>query len=63
MIHEFEKYPELAEQMQEYASFGKFRDWQKFTDVLNETLRSLAEPSLYNSENVKQKTKLIRGKR
>ncbi|MGB4267718.1 MAG: hypothetical protein WBK20_00910 [Spirochaetota bacterium] len=37
-MNEFEKYPELAEQMQEYASFGRFGNWQKFTDVLNETL-------------------------
>ena len=42
-VHEFEKYPELAEQMQEYASFGRFADWQKFTDVLNETLRKASK--------------------
>lgn len=42
-MHEFEKYPELAEQMQEYASFGRFGDWQKFTDVLNEALRQASK--------------------
>ena len=41
MMNEFEKYPELAEQMQEYAAFGKFGNWQKFTDVLNETLKQV----------------------
>ncbi|MBK9223415.1 MAG: hypothetical protein IPO16_15030 [Saprospiraceae bacterium] len=40
-MNEFEKYPELAEQMQEYASFGRFGNWQKFTDVLNETLKQV----------------------
>lgn len=40
-MNEFEKYPELAEQMQEYAAFGKFGNWQKFTDVLNETLKQV----------------------
>jgi hypothetical protein len=38
MIHKFEEYPELSEMMQEYASYGRFKDWQKFTDVLNESL-------------------------
>jgi hypothetical protein len=36
--HKFEEYTELSNMMQEYASFGKFRDWQKFTDILNNTL-------------------------
>lgn len=40
-MNEFEKYPELAEQMQEYAAFGKFGNWQKFTDILNETLKQV----------------------
>ena len=38
MTHKFEEYPQLSEMMQEYASFGKFSDWQKFTDVLNKAL-------------------------
>jgi hypothetical protein len=36
--HKFEEYPELAEMMQEYAAWGKFADWQKFTDALNNAL-------------------------
>jgi hypothetical protein len=53
-MNEFEKYPELAEQMQEYAALGRFGNWQKFTDVLNETLRqtskNLAQPDVGRSE-------------
>ena len=40
-MQEFEKYPELAEQLQEYAAHGRFVDWQKFTDVLNKTLKQV----------------------
>lgn len=36
---EFERYPKLAELMQEYASFGHFNDWQQFTNELNKTLQ------------------------
>lgn len=43
MKNEFEKYPELAELMQEYASFGRFNHWQKFTDALNAILRKSNE--------------------
>ena len=38
MTHKFEEYPKLSEMMQEYAAFGRFQDWQKFTDALNEAL-------------------------
>jgi hypothetical protein len=38
MIHKFEEYPELADLMQEYACNGRFGDWQKFTDALNNAL-------------------------
>lgn len=38
MIHKFEEYPELAVLMQEYACNGRFGDWQKFTDALNNAL-------------------------
>jgi hypothetical protein len=38
MTHKFEEYPELSEMMQEYATFGRFGDWQKFTDALNNAL-------------------------
>jgi len=38
MEHEFEKYPELSEMMQEYAVHGRFSDWQKFTDALDKAL-------------------------
>lgn len=37
--NEFERYPKLAELMQEYASFGSFQDWQQFTNELNSVLR------------------------
>jgi hypothetical protein len=38
MTHKFEEYPDLSEMMQEYACFGSFSDWQKFTDALNNAL-------------------------
>jgi hypothetical protein len=38
MTHKFEEYPELSEMMQEYAAHGRFGDWQKFTDALNNAL-------------------------
>ena len=38
MTHKFEEYSELSEMMQEYACFGSFSNWQKFTDALNNAL-------------------------
>jgi hypothetical protein len=40
--------------MQEYASFGRFGDWQKFTDILNEALRQaskLHQPTVISSSD------------
>jgi flagellar biosynthesis chaperone FliJ len=59
-MHEFEKYPELAEQMQEYASFGRFGDWQKFTDVLNEALRQ-ASKNLVKADVIGQLPQICEG--
>lgn len=38
---EFEKYPKLAEFIQEYASFGSFSNWSNFLHELNSTLAAL----------------------
>lgn len=48
MTHKFEEYPELAEMMQEYAAFGKFGDWQKFTDALNNALIKAEKLPIHN---------------
>lgn len=48
MTHKFEEYPELADMMQEYAAFGKFGDWQKFTDALNNALTKAENLPIHN---------------
>jgi arabinogalactan endo-1,4-beta-galactosidase len=44
-MNEFEKYPELTEMMREYASFGHFSNWQRFTEVINDALQKATEQS------------------
>lgn len=39
MKHKYEEYKELSEMMEEYAAFGRFSNWQKFTDILNNALK------------------------
>lgn len=48
MTHKFEEYPELSEMMQEYAAFGSFSDWQKFTDTLNNALIKAENLPIHN---------------
>ncbi len=36
--NEFEKFPKLADYIQEYASFGHFSHWSGFLEELNKTL-------------------------
>tara|TARA_R110000772_G_scaffold142316_4_gene252007 strand:+ start:99 stop:347 length:249 start_codon:yes stop_codon:yes gene_type:complete len=48
MTHKFEEYPELSEMMQEYACFGSFSDWQKFTDALNNALIKAENLPIHN---------------
>ena len=48
MTHKFEEYPEISEMMQEYAAFGSFSDWQKFTDILNNALIKAENLSIHN---------------
>jgi len=44
-MNEFEKYPDLTEMMREYASFGHFSNWQRFTEVINDALQKATEQS------------------
>jgi hypothetical protein len=57
MTHKFEEYPELSEMMQEYATHGRFRDWQKFTDALNNALIKAENLPIHNV--VRQSEQLV----
>jgi hypothetical protein len=57
MTHKFEEYPELSEMMQEYAAFGSFSDWQKFTDALNNALIKAENLPIHNV--VRQSEQLV----
>lgn len=46
MEYEFEKYPRLAEMMQECASFGKFSNWSEFIEELNKALQQVKSVDL-----------------
>lgn len=46
MEYEFEKYPRLAEMMQEYAAFGKFSNWSEFIEELNKALQQVKSVDL-----------------
>ena len=48
MTHKFEEYSELSEMMQEYACFGSFSNWQKFTDALNNALIKAENLPIHN---------------